>query len=170
MLCVGARCSRFCPRQKRGACAVRIIFRHFRASHFHSKAYSLCPVERVYPHATYTRERQGEPLVLTPTLPKNGDNATATVRWSSIQHPDRESELPPEAHPISIVVKAGQTLYLPAGWWHHVRQVGTTTIALNWWYDIEGQGMTWVWLNFLRGPGEAIPSGNEDEGIDHASS
>lgn len=120
----------------------------------------LSPSERVYPHAMYTREREGESLKLTPVMSGNGDNVTSTVRWSSIQHPDREGELPLEAHPITVTVEAGQTLYLPAGWWHHVRQVGGTTIALNWWYDIEGQGMNWVWLNFLRGPS---PSGNEEE-------
>ena len=82
---------------------------------------------------------------------ENGDDATATVRWSSIQHPDREEELPLDAHPMTVVVHAGQTLYLPAGWWHHVKQEHRTTIALNWWYDVEMRGMQWVWLSFLRG-------------------
>ncbi|VDC07316.1 unnamed protein product [Peniophora sp. CBMAI 1063] len=81
-----------------------------------------CLRERVYPHAKYTRGREGEPLALTPTTPENGDNATATVRWSSIRYPDEEGALPPDAHPMTITVQAGQTLYLPAGWWHHVRQ------------------------------------------------
>jgi len=69
-----------------------------------------------------------------------------------------------------ISLKAGETLYLPAGWWHHVRQENFSnaergeelkedkTIAVNWWYDFEGRGMGWVWLNFLRG-GHA-PYGN----------
>jgi jumonji domain-containing protein 7 len=44
-------------------------------------------------------------------------------------------------------------LYLPAGWWHYVRQgdtPGRPTIAINWWYDVEMRGMSWVWLSFLR--------------------
>ncbi|KZV76076.1 Clavaminate synthase-like protein [Peniophora sp. CONT] len=129
-----------------------------------------CLRERVYPHAKYTRESEGDPLVLTPTMPENGEKATATVRWSSIRRPDREDELPLEAHPITVTVHTGQTLYLPAGWWHHVKQVGGTTIAFNWWYDVEGQGMNWVWLNFLRGPENAVPSGNEEnEGVNEAN-
>ncbi len=68
--------------------------------------------------------------------------------------------LPAEAHPIHITVRAGETLYLPAGWWHYVRQEGFT-VAVNYWYDMEGRGMSWVWLNFLRGT-EEPPLGNEE--------
>lgn len=52
-------------------------------------------------------------------------------------------------------MRAGESLYLPAGWWHHVRQSDSNeiTVALNWWYDIEMQGMAWVMLSFLRGAG-----------------
>ena len=72
--------------------------------------------------------------------------------------------LPQEAQPIVIDVHAGETLYLPAGWWHYVKQQGTT-IAVNWWYDLEPRGMNWVWLNFLRGESESIPDGNGDSEI-----
>lgn len=97
--------------------------------------------------------------------------------------------LPPTAHPLSITVHAGETLYLPAGWWHHVRQSvhnddddddflvaneserkgeseSEITVALNWWYDIEGRGASWVWLGLLRGGGEvpwADESSDEDK-------
>ena len=63
---------------------------------------------------------------------------------------------------MTISVEAGETLYLPAGWWHHVRQSEETTIALNWWYDIEPRGMAWVWLNFLRST-QNVPPGNSDQ-------
>ena len=65
------------------------------------------------------------------------------------------------AHPLRVSVRAGETLYLPAGWWHHVRQSGVT-IALNWWYDLEMRGMTWALLSFLRGS-EDVPDGNDEE-------
>lgn len=86
---------------------------------------------------------------------------TSEVRWSSIAEPHIPGVLPPGAHPIHITLRAGDTLYLPAGWWHHVRQSGGTTIALNWWYDTEMRGMSWVMLSFLRGIGE-VPKGNSN--------
>ena len=82
------------------------------------------------------------------------------MRWSSILHPELPGSLPDTAHPIVIDVKAGETLYLPAGWWHHVRQSGLS-IALNWWYDIEPQGSAWVWLRLLRGA--AVATAGEEE-------
>jgi peptidyl-lysine (3S)-dioxygenase / protease len=68
---------------------------------------------------------------------------------------------PPHSAPIRISVKAGETLYLPVGWWHHVSQSTNyqdipggqgkgRCVALNWWYDTEMRGMSWVWLSFLR--------------------
>lgn len=56
-----------------------------------------------------------------------------------------------DTHPIDITLEAGDSLYLPAGWWHHVRQSSRCTIALNWWYDMEMRGMSWIVLSFLRG-------------------
>jgi jumonji domain-containing protein 7 len=97
--------------------------------------------EREYPHATYTRSSPSSDLKISPS--------GKTVRWSSIPEPDIYP--PSGTHPIHIEVGAGDAIYLPAGWWHHVRQSGPTVIALNWWYDVEMSGMTWVMLSFLRG-------------------
>lgn len=93
-------------------------------------------IERMYPHATYTRPVSS--LEITPT--------DSTVRWSSISDPDVDV---PGAHPIHITLEAGDSLYLPAGWWHHVRQKDVT-ISINWWYDAEMRGMSWVWMGLLR--------------------
>ncbi|KAH8118306.1 cupin-like domain-containing protein [Phellopilus nigrolimitatus] len=117
-----------------------------------------CLQERMYPHAKYIRKRAATSLVLTPSA-----SSTPSVRWSSVQNPMDPTELPLEAKPIDITLRAGETLYLPAGWWHYVRQTGVT-IALNWWYDMEARGMGWVWLNFLRGESDGVPDGNGDEG------
>ena len=121
--------------------------------------------ERIYPHAAYERLVQGEPLTLV------ASEATASpVRWSSVVDPTAPGALGPEAHPITITVDAGESLYLPAGWWHYVRQSGIT-VAVNYWYDMESRGASWVWLNLLRGgDGNAPPPANEgDEFVDSAS-
>jgi len=114
-----------------------------------------CLKERLYPHATYRRESEKSPLLLKPSPP-----TTPPVRWSSISHPERAGSLPDAAHPMIIDVTAGETLYLPAGWWHHVRQ-SSLTIALNWWYDVEPRGQTWVWLRLLRGVAVGASDGEE---------
>ncbi|KAF9462654.1 cupin-like domain-containing protein [Collybia nuda] len=115
-----------------------------------------CLKERLYPHATYKRSS-------TSTLMLETSRSTNNIRWSSILNPHLPGSLHPDAHPIHITLRPGDTLYLPVGWWHHVRQSEDLTIALNWWYDLEMRGMTWVFLSFLRGV-EDVPSGNEDSG------
>ncbi|EPQ59252.1 Clavaminate synthase-like protein [Gloeophyllum trabeum ATCC 11539] len=112
-----------------------------------------CLKERSYPHATYTRDSPTSPLKLAPT-------DYPPVSWSSIKDPDDPSTLSSNAHPIHITLQAGDTLYLPVGWWHYVRQSGDITIALNWWYDLQMRGAQWVWLSFLRGMGRDAMMGN----------
>lgn len=88
------------------------------------------------------------------------------MRWSSILDPTDPQSLRPEAHPLHITVNAGESLYLPAGWWHYVRQT-ELTIAVNYWYDMESRGPAWVWLNLLRGGASerGPPPGNEDDEV-----
>ncbi|CAA7259788.1 unnamed protein product [Cyclocybe aegerita] len=116
---------------------------------------SWCLQERLYPHAQYTRDSTGK-LELIPS-----GEAVPQVRWSSVQNPDLAGSLPNDVSPIMVTLMPGDTLYLPVGWWHYVRQTDLT-IALNWWYDAELRGMSWVLLNFLRNPIE-VPSGNIEE-------
>ncbi|KAG1754044.1 cupin-like domain-containing protein [Suillus paluster] len=117
-----------------------------------------CLRERMYPHAVYDRSDNSNGLSVVPSL----DNPQ--VRWSSVFDPNLPGSLPPEAHPMHITLEAGDTLYLPVGWWHYVKQSGSTTIALNWWYDAEVRGMNWIWLNLLRGSGD-MPTGNDETDI-----
>ena len=37
---------------------------------------------------------------------------------------------------VEVTVRAGELLYLPALWHHHVRQCGRRVIAVNWWHDM----------------------------------
>ncbi|CAL1700608.1 unnamed protein product [Somion occarium] len=92
-----------------------------------------CMNERTYPHATYERSAESSSLVMVPSPP-----STPPIRWSSVIDPNAPHALPLEAHPIHITVNAGESLYLPAGWWHYVQQSGVT-IAVNYWYDMESR-------------------------------
>lgn len=101
--------------------------------------------EKPYPHAQYTRSTPSSLLELSPTL-------NLPVSWAS-EDPTHPIE---HAQPFKVTVSAGDTLYLPVGWWHHVRQSGDgeggrgVCVAINYWYDPSFQGMSWPVLSFLR--------------------
>ncbi|KAG9015504.1 hypothetical protein FRB94_000109 [Tulasnella sp. JGI-2019a] len=57
------------------------------------------------------------------------------ISWASID--PTSSSVPVDTHPMRATLRPGDALYLPAGWWHHVRQSGEVVIAVNWWYDME---------------------------------
>ena len=140
-------------RQIRGVCKVHLDSEQS----IWSMAYPLKRTERLYPHATYKRNSLSGRLEI---IPATGEESQ--VRWSSITDPCQRGALPAEVVPIHITLQAGETLYLPVGWWHYVRQSGLT-VALNWWYDAELRGTSWVLLSFLRNPGSTILPGNTDD-------
>ncbi|GER26757.1 2-oxoglutarate (2OG) and Fe(II)-dependent oxygenase superfamily protein [Striga asiatica] len=54
--------------------------------------------------------------------------------------------------PYEVTVKAGEMLYLPSMWFHHVRQSpddSTLTIAINYWYDMQFD-TKYAYFNFLQ--------------------
>ncbi|XP_077978121.1 bifunctional peptidase and (3S)-lysyl hydroxylase Jmjd7-like [Glandiceps talaboti] len=67
------------------------------------------------------------------------DHTTGQVPWIPLDPLDPDLDKYPQyakARPIYCTVKAGQTLYLPSLWFHHVRQ-SQGCIAVNFWYDME---------------------------------
>ncbi|CUA70088.1 hypothetical protein RSOLAG22IIIB_00434 [Rhizoctonia solani] len=127
-----------------------------------SKHFTLLPPTEGYtlreqrvPHAKYTRPAPSSPLEIE-AIPDS------TVRWAEV---DPTLSSISDTAPMKVTVKAGDALYLPAGWWHHVAQSGDresgVCIAVNWWYDVEMRGMTWTWMSFLRRMG--APDGEDDE-------
>ncbi|KAG2680038.1 hypothetical protein I3843_11G079300 [Carya illinoinensis] len=54
--------------------------------------------------------------------------------------------------PFECTVKAGEILYLPSMWFHHVRQspdAAGRTIAINYWYDMQFD-IKYAYFNFLQ--------------------
>ena len=94
---------------------------------------------RAYPAATYVPseaapDRTG--LLLT------RDQPAASVLWSPVDMDAADSAA--ALRPVRAEVAAGETLYLPALWWHAVSQSGAKvkgaaatecTMAVNYWYD-----------------------------------
>jgi jumonji domain-containing protein 7 len=95
-------------------------------------------LRRNLPVARYARSGSGWRVELvenaktvnwSPVVPHPRDDAQRRAAWP------RFFDGPP---PLTVTVSAGETLYLPAGWWHYVRQEGRNgeyTCALNSWYD-----------------------------------
>lgn len=102
--------------------------------------------ERLYPHATYVRPRPDAQLEIKPTVKPDGTDEM--ISWASVDPTATlletlDGQVPDEnAHPIEVIVEPGEALYLPPGWWHHVRQSGHIVIAVNWWYDMEMRSAT----------------------------
>jgi len=53
-----------------------------------------------------------------------------------------------QASPLHVSVRAGETLYLPSLWFHHVRQ-SHGCIAVNFWYDMVFD-FKWAYYKFLE--------------------
>lgn len=67
------------------------------------------------------------------------DNESIAVEWVSIDPLQPDNERYPnyrKATAFEIRVNAGDILYLPSLWYHHVRQ-SHKCIAVNFWYDME---------------------------------
>ena len=70
-----------------------------------------------------------------------GDNQS--LCWANVPYPNAK-DLPDDKQQIvdalnSIVIdlKAGEMLYLPAGWWHHITNLGPTVMMNHWTYGCE---------------------------------
>ena len=67
------------------------------------------------------------------------DTETGTVSWVAINPLNPDLEKYPDfarAKAVTVTVEAGEMLYLPSLWFHHVQQTHGC-IAVNFWYDME---------------------------------
>lgn len=68
------------------------------------------------------------------------------------------------AHPLNVRVEAGDLLYLPSLWFHHVRQ-SDHCIAVNFWYDM-AMDVKFIYFQFL----EHLARSREDHPVDDETS
>jgi peptidyl-lysine (3S)-dioxygenase / protease len=97
--------------------------------------------EQEYPSRRYTLgelSEEGRPLVSSVTISQE-DCPSISVPWIAVDPISpgalQENPMLQYASPITVVVRAGQTLYIPAMWYHRVTQT-EPTVAVNFWYDM----------------------------------
>lgn len=86
------------------------------------------------------------------------------VPWIPITHPRCEAPLYPRfehaPNPFVVGVGAGDSLYLPKGWLHHVEQEEDEEglcIAVNAWYEgWDGMGLSWGWGEYAQKMDEMV--------------
>jgi jumonji domain-containing protein 7 len=85
------------------------------------------------------------------------------VPWIPVDPLNPDYEKYPDfanARVLTCQVNAGEALYLPSLWLHHVRQ-SHGAVALNFWYDMEFD-LKYVYYKFVEGLCQRIKSENEE--------
>ncbi|XP_051130041.1 lysine-specific demethylase JMJ32 [Andrographis paniculata] len=113
------------------------------------------------------------------------EDPTAYVPWCSVdpcpsfEEEQREIKKFPlyfnGPKPFEVTVKAGEMLYLPSMWFHHVQQSqddSVLTIAINYWYDMQFD-IKYAYFNFLQSipyspPADPSLSKNKDSSLDES--
>jgi peptidyl-lysine (3S)-dioxygenase / protease len=118
---------------------------------------------RDYPAARYVATEQGSEEEPQLRLKLEMEEPERIVPWSSVDPcPASPEEMAMQASsfplyfdgpaPIRCTVRAGEMLYLPSMWFHHVSQSpgpNGLTIAVNYWYDMQFD-IKYAYFNFLR--------------------
>ena len=86
------------------------------------------------------------------------------MSWATVDPHGPEAESHAAGSFVELTVHAGEMLYLPALWHHHVRQSGRRVIAVNWWHDMRFD-LRYAYFKLVRKLGDDgdTSSGEEDE-------
>ncbi|EFN66193.1 JmjC domain-containing protein 7 [Camponotus floridanus] len=97
---------------------------------------------RDYPSAVYKEYERGRWIIepIANEMSNLGQTANSTsIPWICIDPLNPDYKKYPEyhnTHTLKVTLKAGDVLYLPSLWFHHVRQ-SHACISINYWYDME---------------------------------
>ncbi|XP_071705414.1 lysine-specific demethylase JMJ32 [Rutidosis leptorrhynchoides] len=111
---------------------------------------------REYPAANYSYSQETGKFDLELEIPPRNVPWCSVNPYPSPENKEKEmSEFPLYYNgpkPFEVTVKAGEMLYLPSMWFHHVRQTPDSrglTIAVNYWYDMQFD-IKYAYFNFLQ--------------------
>jgi len=105
------------------------------------------------------------------------DEAGGRIPWYPIANPlspspsllARSPRLAHRPKPYTVTVEAGDLLYLPRGWLHHVEQEEDEDglcVAVNSWFEgwDGGMGREWAWEGFARGVDRIVARDENGDG------
>ncbi|CAI9095024.1 OLC1v1030877C2 [Oldenlandia corymbosa var. corymbosa] len=111
---------------------------------------------REYPSAQYHYSRDTGDFKLELKEPKRYVPWCSVDPYPSFEEKGRDMSRFPLYYkgpkPFEVTVKAGQVLYLPSMWFHHVSQRPDSrglTVAVNYWYDMRFD-IKYAYFNFLQ--------------------
>lgn len=84
---------------------------------------------------------------------QEGEDQIPVAIWDPEEPELRRSEYSHLSKPLSVTLQEGDMLYLPAMWYHKVRQTSGKegfAVACNWWYDMSFEGSFWANNSFVR--------------------
>ena len=117
-----------------------------------------CVNEQEVPGATYTPEPSDTDSNLQIQLDQPAEMVPVPT-WDPEKPDERATAYSRFAEPMQVTLNEGDLLYLPALWFHKVKQsCGDEHFccAVNYWYDMEFGGSFWSTHTFIREVGNAI--------------
>ena len=87
------------------------------------------------------------------TLNPSCVGAMKNLCWANVAYPNnvktaKHRRIMDKVHSVVVDVRPGEILYMPAGWFHHIENLGPT-VMVNWWTK---QGETIGLLNAIKNP------------------
>ncbi|GFP55149.1 bifunctional peptidase and (3S)-lysyl hydroxylase Jmjd7 [Trichoderma asperellum] len=129
--------------------------------------FHACVNERPVLPATYIRQGDGFALRLDP------DSQPVPLATWDPDDPERNpTSTSPLAKPLYVTLNPGDMLYLPAMWYHKVKQSCISggegfVLAINYWYDMDFSGPLYPMTSFLRELGTIKQSMCRADGSTH---
>lgn len=111
-----------------------------------------CVNEQKLPHCRYA------PCAYRPSdcklvIEQQGQQAVPVAVWDPEEPDSRRSGYSHLSKPVSLTLQEGDMLYLPAMWYHKVKQTSGKegfACAVNYWYDMGFEGSFWASNSFVR--------------------
>jgi jumonji domain-containing protein 7 len=112
-----------------------------------------CVNEQKLPHCRYAPSNPVESDSALSIEPQEGQDAVPVAVWDPEEPALRRSEYSHLSRPVAVTLQEGDMLYLPAMWYHKVKQTSGKegfACAVNYWYDMSFEGGFWASNSFVR--------------------